>query len=180
MWAGDPQAFFKGAFVALAAHEGGHYIGNLEVGSEPYLKSVNYGPIPFFTIEPQRFLTPHEHYITSSAGFDAQHIINEWLLTTHPNLRNEDKPYLKGMATFNFWLTVGYAATAFAGTGPNERDTKGMADSLGWNERWVGALILAPTALDAYRYNHPDSKWAKTASRLTKLLIIALAVKAGD
>jgi hypothetical protein len=38
-------------------------------------------------------------------------------------------------------------------------------------------MILVPTALDAYRYKHPDANWAKTASRLSKLFIIGLAAK---
>ncbi|MCL5105249.1 MAG: hypothetical protein M1133_14220 [Armatimonadetes bacterium] len=177
-WAGNPTRFFEGAFVALLGHETGHLITNYAMDTDPYTKPVHYGPIPFFTIEPGRRLNPHEHYITASAGFNAQGLIDEWLLTSHPNLREEDKPFLKGMATFSFWLTVGYAATAFAGTGPNERDTKGMADALGWNERWVGAMILAPAVLDTYRYNHPDAKWARTASRLSKLIMIGLAANA--
>ncbi len=178
MWAGDPPKFFQGAFVALLGHESGHLITNAAIGTDLYLKGVHYGPVPFFTIEPGRRLDRHEHYITASAGFNGQHLMNEWLLTTHPNLRRENDPFLKGIATFNFWLTMGYAATAFAGTGPVERDTKGMADSLGWNERWVGVMILVPTMLDRYRYDHPEAKWAKTASRLSKLFIIGLAAKA--
>jgi hypothetical protein len=180
MWAGNVSKFFQGAFVALAGHELGHVIANYSLGTDPYLKSVNYGPVPFFTIEPGRPLTNREHYETASAGFSAQHAVNEWLLTTHPNLRAEDEPMLKGMASFNFWLTVGYAASAFAGTGPSERDTKGMANSLGWSEPLVGAMILVPTALDTYRYKHPDAKWAVTASRLSKLAIILLAFDAQD
>ncbi len=180
MWAGSPGKFFAGAFAALAGHEGSHYIANAAVGSDPYLQSVHYGPIPFFTIEPNHLLNNHDHYITASAGFNGQHIINEWLLTTHPNLRTEDEPFLKGLATFNFWLTVGYAATAFAESGPAQRDTKGMADSLGWNERWVGAMILVPTALDTYRYKHPDAKWARDASRVSKLAMILLAATVHD
>jgi len=175
MWAGNAGNFFAGAFVALAGHEGGHYIANAGVGSHPYLKGVYYGPIPFFTIEPNRPLNHHEHYITASAGFNSQQMINEWLLSAHPNLKDEDQPFLKGVATFNFWLTVGYAATAFAKTGPAERDTKGMADSLGCGESLVGAMILVPTALDTYRYKHPDAKWARDASRLSKLGMIFLA-----
>lgn len=180
MWAGNPGKFFQGAFVALLGHEAGHYVANWSIGSHPYIKSVNYGPIPFFTIEPNRTLNKREHYITASAGFTGQHIVNEWLLTRHPNLKDEDKPFLKGLAAFNFWLTVGYAATAFAGTGPDERDTKGMADSIGWNEPYIGALILVPTALDTYRYKHPDAKWAKTASRVSKLAIVLLALTIDD
>jgi len=178
LWAGNAPKFFEGAFTALAGHESGHYIANAAVGSDPYLAPVHYGPIPFFTIEPNHHLDNHDHYITASAGFNAQNIINEWILTSHPNLSKEDKPYLKGMATFNFWLTIGYAASAFAGTGPDQRDTKGMADSLGWNEKWVGVMILVPTALDTYRYKHPDSKWAIWASRISKLAMIGLAADA--
>lgn len=177
-WAGNPTRFFEGAFAAFLGHETGHLITNYSLGTDPYLTGVHYGPIPFFTIEPGRYLSPHEHYITASAGFNAQNIIDEWLLTTHPNLSRENQPFLKGLASFNFWLTVGYAASAFTGTGPNERDTKGMADALGWNERWVGAMILVPAALDTYRYKHPDSKWAVAASRLSKLIIIGLAAGA--
>jgi hypothetical protein len=55
-----------------------------------------------------------------------------------------------------------------------------MADSLGWNERWVGAMILVPVALDTYRYKHPDAKWAITASRISKLAIIGLALAADN
>jgi hypothetical protein len=156
-------------------HEAGHLIANLSLNTHPYTKSVNYGPIPFFTIEPGRHLSDHEHYITASAGFNAQNIINEWTLTTHPNLRSENDPFLKGVVTFNFWLSVGYAATAFAGTGPIERDTKGMADALGCNEQWVGVMILAPTLLDHYRYHHPEAKWANVASRITKMFLLGFA-----
>lgn len=180
MWAGNPGKFFQGAFAAFLGHESGHLITNYSLGTDPYLTGVHYGPVPFFTIEPGRHLNRHEHYITASAGFNAQNLIDEWLLTSHPNLSRENKPFLKGLASFNFWLGVGYAASAFTKTGPNERDTKGMADALGWDERWVGAMILVPVALDTYRYKHPDSKWAVTASRLSKLAIIGLAAAAHD
>ncbi len=174
-WAGDPTKFFAGAFSAFLVHEAGHAIANYAIDTDPYLKSVHYGPIPFFTIEPGRQLDDDEHAITSSAGFAAQFLTDEWILTQHPNLRNEDEPFLKGMGTFNFWLGIGYAATAFAGSGPDERDTKGMADSLGWSEFEVGLLVLTPTVLDAYRYKHPNAKWAKTASRISKLAFVGFA-----
>ena len=180
MWAGNSTKFFTGAFAAFAGHESGHLVTNSALNTHLYTMPVHYGPIPFFTIQPGRPLTRHEHYITASAGFSAQHIINEWVLSTHPNLIRENEPTLKGLTSFNFWLSVGYAATAFAKSGPQERDTKGMADALGCNERWVGAMILVPTALDTYRYKHPESKWAPTASRLSKLAIILLAAKAHD
>jgi len=180
LWAADPGKFFSGAFVALLGHESGHLIANSAVGSSVHLKSVNYGPVPFFTIEPNQRLSRREHGITAAAGFNAQNLVNEYVLLKRPNLRREDDAFLKGMVTFNFWLSVGYAATAFAGTGPAERDTKGMADALGWNEKWVGAMILVPTALDTYRYKHPEAKWAKTASWVSKLLMIGITARARD
>ncbi len=177
-WGGDPTKFFQGAFVGFLGHECGHLLTNLALGTHCDLKGVAFGGIPFFTIEPGRELSPREHYLTASAGFNAQHIINEWLLVKHPNLHDENEPFLKGLATFNFWLTIGYAATAFAGYGPDERDTKGMADGLGWSEDSMGMLILTPTLLDAYRYHHPEAKWAKHASRISKIFILGLALEA--
>jgi len=110
---------------------------NLALDTHVYLKSVHFAGIPFFTIQPGRELSHKEHYTTAAAGFNSQHITNEWLLTTHPDLKDEDEPFLKGMANFNFWLTIGYAACAFAHYGPEERDTKGIADSLaGASARW--------------------------------------------
>ncbi len=179
-WGGDPAEFFKGAFAGFLGHETGHLIANLAVGSNPKLKGVSFSIIPFFTIEPGHELANRDHYLTASAGFNAQHIINEWLLEKHPDLRNKDEPFLKGLAIFNFWLTVGYSATGFAGYGPDERDTKGMADSIGWSEDAVAGMILVPTLLDAYRYNHPEARWARRASRISKIIILGLAVKADD
>jgi len=179
-WAGDSGAFLTGAFLGFLGHETGHLIANAAEDTHPHFKGVEFGPIPFFTIEPGRPLSNREHYITASAGFNAQYAISEWLLMEHPNLKEEDEPLLKGLGTFNVALGVGYAITGFAGYGPDERDTKGMADSLGWSEESVSAMILAPALLDYYRYEHPDEKWAKHASRLCKLLILGLALEADD
>jgi hypothetical protein len=176
LWAGDAGEFFKGAALGFVGHETGHLIANLAVGSDPYLKRVDFAFIPFFTIQPDHLLTPREHYITASAGFGAQFLVNEWLLEKHPNLAHEDEPLLKGLAAFNFWLGVGYAVDGFAHYGPDERDTKGMADALGWSEAAVGALVLAPTLLDAYRYRHPDCRWARDVSRGLKVLMFGLAL----
>ncbi|MCE5218113.1 hypothetical protein LLH03_13905 [bacterium] len=177
-WAGDPSRFFQGALLGFLGHEMGHVVANYAVGSDPYLMRVDFGFIPFFTIQPDRLLTHREHYLTASAGFNAENLINEWLLVKHPNLADEDEPLLKGMATFNFCLTVGYALDAFTGFGPDERDTKGMADSLGWSEEAVGVLILGPALLDGYRFRHPDCKWARDTSRVLKLLMLGLALSA--
>lgn len=175
-WAGDAGEFLKGAALGFLGHETGHLLANLAVGSDPYLKRVDFAFIPFFTIQPDHLLTPREHYLTASAGFGAQFLLNEWLLEKHPNLAYEDEPFLKGLAAFNFWLGVGYALDGFTGYGPDERDTKGMADALGWSESTVGALVLAPTLLDAYRYHHPGCRWARDVSRGLKALMFGLAL----
>ncbi|MEA3402797.1 MAG: hypothetical protein U9R79_16275 [Armatimonadota bacterium] len=177
-WAGDPEKLFTGVLIGLTAHESGHLLANALVGSSPHGVEVEFAGIPFFTIEPGHKLSDRDHYITASAGFHAQHLVNEWLLTEHPDLRNEDDAMLKGLAALNFWLSVGYAASAITQYGPHERDTNGMADSLGWDEPAVGLLILAPTLLDRYRYDHPDEEWARDASRAVKVLIVGLALAA--
>ena len=61
------------------------------------------------------------------------------------------------------------AGAAFARTGPAERDTRGMADSARIDEPWIGALILGPAVLDAWRYFDPDAKWAVWVSRAMKI-----------
>ena len=91
----------------------------------------------------------------SSAGFWVQHATSEWLLTRHPHLRREHAPFRKGLLAWNVLASAAYSGAAFARAGPPERDTRGMAMSLGVPEPWIGALILAPAVLDAVRYAHP-------------------------
>ena len=78
---------------------------------------------------------------------------------------------------FNVLNSVGYGLVAFAKAGPFERDTRGMADSVGVSERGIGAMVMAPALLDAYRYFRPDSRWAKWASRAVKAGSVLLVVK---
>jgi hypothetical protein len=84
---------------------------------------------------------------------------------------------LKGMLAFNVAASAAYAGAAFARTGPAERDTRGIAASARIDERWVGALILAPAVLDAVRYFDPDSTWAVWTSRATKVGLLLLALR---
>jgi len=43
----------------------------------------------------------------------------------------------------------------------------------------IGLLVLAPAALDGYRYLHPHATWAKWASRSAKIVGVALTIVAG-
>ena len=138
---------------------------------------MDFHGIPFFAITHRSGLPSHEEFIISSAGFWVQHAENEWLLTRRPDLRSQQAPMKKGLFTFNVLASVAYAGAAFAKTGPEERDTRGMAASARVDERWIGALVLAPALLDAWRYYHPDTKWAAWASRGVKIGMVVMVVR---
>ena len=169
--------FLTGAAIALGAHEAGHVAGNLVYGEKPGVRKVNFHGIPFFAISHRSGLPPRREFVISSAGFWMQHAEDEWLLTRRRNLRREHAPLAKGLLAFNVLASVAYAGTAFAKTGPPERDTRGIAASARVDERWVGSLVLAPAVLDAWRYYHPDAKWAVWMSRGVKLGMILLVVR---
>jgi hypothetical protein len=169
--------FLTGAAIALGAHEAGHVAGNLVYGEKPGVRTVNFHGIPFFAISHRTGLPSRQEFIISSAGFWMQHAEDEWLLTRRRHLRREQAPLAKGLLAFNVLASVAYAGAAFAKTGPPERDTRGIAASARVDERWVGALVLAPAVLDAWRYYHPDAKWAVWASRGVKLGMILLVVR---
>lgn len=145
--------------------------------AQPRIEGVRFGPFPFFAVAHRGDLSPRRELAISSAGFWVQDASNEWLLTRRPSLRTEHAPLAKGLLAFNVLNSVGYGFVAFARAGPFERDTRGMADSIGVDERAIGALVLAPALLDAYRYFKPDARWAKWASRAVKAGSVALAAK---
>jgi hypothetical protein len=103
-------------------------------------------------------------FIVASAGFWTQALTTEAFLPRATSLRQAHAPFVKGMLAFDILTSIGYAAVAFAGTGPSERDTRGMAVGLGVPEPVVGVIVLAPAALEAYRYFSPRSRWAKWAT----------------
>ena len=89
------------------------------------------------------------------------------------NLRHERAPLAKGVLAFNVLASVAYSGAAFARTGPDERDTRGMAASVRMDERWVGALVLAPASSTPGATTIPDAKWAAWASRGVKVGMVA-------
>ncbi len=132
-------------------------------------KPENRGRTPFFAITHDPGLSPRREFVIDSAGFWVQEATNEVILSRRPNLRREHAPFVKGVFAFNVGASIAYAGAAFARTGPIERDTRGMADALGWKEPYVGLLILVPAVLDAVRFYHPDAKWAAWGSRAAKV-----------
>ena len=169
--------FLAGAAVGLAAHESGHLLFDGIFDANPGIKKVSFHGIPFFAITHDNGLSPRREFVIDSAGFWVQEATNELILSRRPNLRHERAPFLKGLVAFNVGASVAYAGAAFARTGPAERDTRGMADSLRWKEPWVGVLILIPAVLDAIRFYHPDQKWAAWGSRAAKIGGVVLIVR---
>jgi len=173
----DVARFLGGAAAGFGIHEGGHLLFDTIFDADPELRAVSFGPFPFFAIAPTRPLSPRELYVVASAGLWTHAVASEVILERHPDLRHEHAPLVKGMLAFDTLTSVGYAMAAFAKAGPPERDTLGMATGLGVDERAIGALVLAPAVLDAYRYYHPDSTWARWLTRGIEIGSVALVLK---
>jgi hypothetical protein len=171
----DVVTFLAGGALGLVMHESGHLLFDAIFDADPSIKHVQFGPFPFFAIThpPQ---SPRVEFVISSAGFWVQEGVNEWLLVSRPNLRHEHAPLAKGVFAFNVLNSVGYGIVALFEAGPPERDTRGMS-AIGVDERVIGAIVIAPAVLDAYRYFRPDSKWAKWASRGVKIGGVLLVLK---
>jgi hypothetical protein len=171
-------AFVGGAAVGFLAHEGGHLLFDVVFDADPGVKRVSFAGIPFFAITHDEAVTPRQEYVISSAGFWVQHATSEWILSSRPNLRQSRAPFLKGWLAWNVLASAAYSTAAFGRFGPAERDTRGMAQSLGIAEPWVGGMILAPAVLDAWRYARPDSRVARWTSRAVKVGLVVAVVGA--
>jgi len=169
--------FLGGGALALGAHESGHLLFDAIFDANAGLKKVSFHGLPFFAITHDTGLPPTKEFVIDSAGFWVQEATNEWLLTKRPRLRHEHAPLLKGMFAFNVGASFAYAGAAFARTGPEERDTRGMAEALRWKEPYVGLLILAPAILDSVRFFNPDAKWAIWGSRAAKIFGVVLVFR---
>jgi hypothetical protein len=166
-----------GGGAGLILHETGHLVANWAFEEKVVVRKVDYKGIPFFALSHAHDLSPRREFVVSSAGFWSQYLYSEQILTHHPNLKSEQSPFRKGMLTFHVVTSVMYAGAAFGKTGPPERDTRGMAESIKINERWLGALLLAPALLDTFRYFHPEARWATWTSRGVKMGAVALVLR---
>jgi hypothetical protein len=176
----DASRFGKvvlGGVAGLGLHEGGHLVANWAFEERVKITKVDYKGIPFFALSHAPDLSPRREYVVSSAGFWAQYLYSEQILTHHPNLKDEQSPFRKGMLTFHVVASLVYSSAAFGRTGPLERDTRGMASSRRIDERWIGGIVLAPALLDIYRYFNPDARWATWTSRGVKMGSVALVIK---
>src|SRR5919199_3998635 len=97
----DTVKFLAGGALGLGMHETGHLLFDEIFDAHPRVKGVHFGPFPFFAITHRPDLSPRREFTVSSAGFWVQQATNEWILTRHPNLRDEHAPLTKGLLTFN-------------------------------------------------------------------------------
>lgn len=164
--------FLLGAVAGFAAHETGHLITDYAFGMEPSLNTVKLGPIPFFAIQPNKNLTRFNQYTVASMGFFVQNVYSELILHIDPKLREHTRPLLKGMLAFHVALSLGYAITGFAGAGPRQSDVNTMSRALGVGPWAIGLMLLAPAAIDTYRYFVPDSVWAPWVSLAAKATML--------
>jgi hypothetical protein len=166
-----------GGAAGLGLHEGGHLVANWAFEERIDVRKVNFRGIPFFALAHAPDLSPRREYVVSSAGFWAQYLYSEQILTHHPNLEDEAAPFRKGLLTFHIATSMLYAGAALGKTGPVERDTRGMAASRRIDERWIGIMVLAPAILDLYRYFNPGAGWAIWTSRGVKMGSVALVLR---
>jgi hypothetical protein len=166
-----------GGAAGLGLHETGHLIANWAFEEKVRVKKVDYKGIPFFALSHAPDLSPRREYVVSSAGLWTQYLYSEHIFAHHPNLKDEESPFRKGMLTFHVVTSLVYAGAALGRTGPVERDTRGMATSRRIDERWIGVMVLAPALLDVYRYFNPNAHWAAWTSRGVKMGSVALVLR---
>lgn len=170
--------FALGALAGLAIHESGHLSTGLAFNAHPFARRVEFHGIPFFAITHHTVPSRRHEFVISAAGFWTQHAASEWLLTRDPQLWRERRWTELGIVAFGIGTSTGYAAAAWARTGPYERDTRSMSAALGVSEPAIGSLVFIPAVLDAYRVWHPDAQWAAWTSRTAKVGLMLLVAKA--
>lgn len=167
------KPFLGGAASAFALHEGSHLALDVALDARPRLKRVNFGPLPFFAITHRSGLPAGREALISGAGFLSQHLGSEAILSTRP-AGVALSPFEKGMLAFHAGTSLAYAGAAFSRYGPYERDTRGIAEATGSDERLIGALVLAPAAFDTWRALRPESRTARWGSRLSKAVFLGV------
>jgi hypothetical protein len=190
---GDIAWFVAGGAAGFVLHESAHALVAEAYGFSPRLESRS-KPIPFLIVRYDltgvrqssgelayidRDGNPipngaQKHFVIASAGIDMQNIASEWILTTHPHIREERRPFLKGMLTFNILTSIGYA---LVGRKDRDGDVRGMSEALGVRDEVIGVMLFVPAALDLYRYYYPGSVWAPWAARGAKGYFLGLSFR---
>lgn len=176
-----------GAAVGFLAHETGHLLVNAAFGNQPTIEGMRlWGAVPFVVIAPHidcrddtRACTkgdgspfgagPRGKLAIVLAGYQVQHLTDELLLSLSPDLHTRSAPFRKGLLAFNVLTSVVYAAGAFTGLEDEHGDLANASRLSGRDSRVLATCLLVPALLDAYRYLHPEARWAAWASRVAKV-----------
>jgi hypothetical protein len=183
--------FAAGAASAFLLHESGHVLTGALYGSAPHFSEVHFlSVIPFFAVDagiecyPDGCFRRGEPfsggrggaYLIFSAGFHAQHLEDELILSLDPDLRQQDAPFRKGMLAFNTLTSVGYVLADLAGIEPTAGDIASIARISGRPRLLVDGLLLGIAGLDLARYAAPDLAWLVWVSRGAKLFTAGLVL----
>lgn len=179
-----------GVLSGFLFHESGHVIANLMLGNVPHLKgTMTLGFIPFFVINPgirctgDHCIKRNGHtlplgrngsFLIDTAGFEVQHIINEFILSLNPTLAEQYAPYQQGLLAFNIFLSALYASAGLTGLEDPHGDLRTASDRMRINERLAAVFLLIPAGLDVYRFFRPNATWAVWASRGTKTAMLGI------
>jgi hypothetical protein len=181
-----------GFLTAFVVHEACHAVANLSMANVPTLEPVRFlGFFPFFAVSPGIQCTdgncvkrdgtpfvpgPRGYGFIVSSGILCQEITNEIILTGNPRIRQERKPFLKGMLLFNTAASVAYAIANLTGIEPPEGDLRSFEAYTGAPRGLMAGVVLATAALDVARYFLPDSGWLPWVSRGSKVVTLGLVV----
>lgn len=181
-----------GFVTAFVVHEGCHAVANLSMANVPTLEPVRFaGFLPFFAVSPNIYCRggtctkaggqpfwpgPRGYAFIVSSGILCQEITNEIILTGNPDIRQERKPFLKGMLLFNTATSVAYAIANLTGIEPPEGDLRGLNGTVGVPNGVMAGVVLATAALDVARYFLPDVAWLPWVSRGSKVLTLGLVL----
>jgi hypothetical protein len=191
--ASDYGWFLAGGAAGFILHESAHALVAESLGFDARLESRG-KPIPFVVVRYDLVSKKDENgniryadeegnpisngaqkqYAIASAGINSQNITSELILTLHPNLREERRPFLKGVLAFDLLVSVGYA---LIGRKDPDGDLRGMSEALDVSDKWMATLIFFPAAVDTYRYFYPESRWAPWVSRGSKAYLLGLAFR---
>lgn len=114
-----------------------------------------------------------DHALLAYSGILFMNLSNEILLTRHPNLIDEDRPFLKGMFFSDIVIPAFYT---FQGYADDNSDLLLLQRDLGYDRWAVNAIVLVPAALDLYRYYHPEKKRLRTYARIAKAVPVIICL----
>ncbi len=194
-WGASDYAWFvAGGLSGFVIHDAAHAVVAESLGLRPRLE-IRHRPIPFIIVK-YNFIAVEDasgevayysdrdgnpipngaqkNFVIASAGINSQNIASEWILSAHPNLREESRPYLKGMLAFDLLTSFGYV---LVGRKDPDGDIRGMSEALKVNDGIIGGIVLLPAVLDLYRYYHPDSAWAPWVDRGAKGYLLGLSFR---